>query len=263
MSLVVTPAVVLRTYRYSETSKIVRLATRDLGVQSAIAKGAMRPGSRFGAGMELLSEGMAQLYYRENRELQTFAAFDVERLRRELALDVGRFAAAAALAELMVRLAPPAPLPAAYDTLTQGLDALAAAPRIDIEAAGLRALWLLLGVLGFEPSLRRCARDGTAVAADGAPVPFSSAEGGVLCDVCVRQQAPASGTRLPPEAWRDLCDLLDVGADLPRLDGPHAAAHRRLAARFARHHLDDQSPGALPALEVWERQPWVLLPTAT
>src|SRR5574341_1710879 len=98
MSLVETSAVVLRTYRYSETSKIVRLATRELGVQSAIAKGVSRPRSRFGAGLELLSEGIAQLYHRDNRELQTLAAFDVERLRPELARDLGRFAAAAALA---------------------------------------------------------------------------------------------------------------------------------------------------------------------
>src|SRR5439155_27271114 len=56
MALVTTPAIVRQTYRYSETSKVVRLATRDLGVQSAIAKGALRPKSRFGAGLELLSE---------------------------------------------------------------------------------------------------------------------------------------------------------------------------------------------------------------
>src|SRR6266700_4162500 len=68
MSLVTTPAVVLQTYRYSETSKVVRLATRDLGVQSAIAKGALRPKSRFGAGLELLSEGVAQLYFLEHIE---------------------------------------------------------------------------------------------------------------------------------------------------------------------------------------------------
>src|SRR5438552_15585786 len=79
MALVTTPAVVLRTYPYSETSKIVRLATRDLGVQSAIAKGVLRPRSRFAAGLELLSEGMAQLYHRETRELQTLAAFDLLR----------------------------------------------------------------------------------------------------------------------------------------------------------------------------------------
>ena len=49
MPLVSTPAIVLSALRYSETSKIVRLATRDVGVQSAIAKGALRPRSRFGA----------------------------------------------------------------------------------------------------------------------------------------------------------------------------------------------------------------------
>src|SRR5437899_992732 len=97
MTLVTTPAIVLQTYRYSETSKVVRLATRDLGVQSAIAKGALRPKSRFGAGLELLSEGMAQLYFRETRELHTLGAFDLTNLRRELAADVGRFAGATAL----------------------------------------------------------------------------------------------------------------------------------------------------------------------
>lgn len=258
MTLVTTPAVVLRTYRYSETSKIVRLATRDLGVQSAIAKGALRPKSRFGAGLELLSEGAAQLYHRDNRELQTLAAFDVERLRRELAGDLTCFAAAAALAELMVRMAPPAPLPQAYDTLTAGLDALIAATPGDIDATGLRVVWALLGVLGFEPALRQCVRDGGVVGADdAAPVAFSTAEGGVLCEACLASHPAVSLTRLPVQAWRDLCALLDFAAPLPRLDPPHAAAHRRLAARFIRHHTDHDGRANLPALEFWERRAWV------
>src|SRR5229473_1443799 len=136
MSLISTPAVVLQTYRYSETSKVVRLATRDLGVQSAIAKGALRPKSRFGAGLELLSEGVAQLYFRETRELHTLGAFDLVDLRRELAADVGRFAGATALAEVMLKMAPPAPLPSAYETLTGALDALAAAPPDRTDGAG-------------------------------------------------------------------------------------------------------------------------------
>src|SRR5213595_2363747 len=126
MSLVTTPAVVLQTYRYSETSKVVRLATRDLGVQSAIAKGALRPKSRFGAGLELLSEGTAQLYFRETRELHTLGAFDLINLRRDLAADVDRFAGATALTEVMLKMAPPAPLAVAYDVLTTALDTLAA-----------------------------------------------------------------------------------------------------------------------------------------
>src|SRR3989449_11696408 len=83
MTLVTTSAVVLRTYPYSETSKIVRLATRDLGGQSAIAKGVLRPRSRFAAGLGLLSEGMAPLDHRETRQLPTLAPFDPPGLRRQ------------------------------------------------------------------------------------------------------------------------------------------------------------------------------------
>src|SRR5256886_4817920 len=91
MALVTTPAIVLQTYRYSETSKVVRLATRDLGVQSAIAKGALRPKSRFGAGLELLSEGTAQLYFPQTPRLPTLGAFDLINLLRDLTADVDRF----------------------------------------------------------------------------------------------------------------------------------------------------------------------------
>jgi DNA repair protein RecO (recombination protein O) len=264
MSLVTTPAVVLQTYRYSETSKVVRLATRDLGVQSAIAKGALRPRSRFGAGLELLSEGVAQLYFRETRELHTLGAFDLVNLRRDLARDVGRFAGAAALAEVMVKMTPPAPLPLAYDTLTAALDALEAAPVERVDVTAMRALWRLVAVLGFEPSLTVCARDGAAIEPAGdEPVPFSVADGGVLCPRCLQAPSPRQPpSRLPPHAYRDLLALNDARVELPLpvLDPPHAAAHRRLVARFVRYHLAEA--GSLSALDFWERHAWVP-PSAT
>jgi len=251
MPLVTTAAVVLQTYRYSETSKVVRLATRELGIQSAIAKGVLRPKSRFGAGLEFLSEGEAQLYYRDARELHTLAVFDVTNLRRGLASDVARFAGAAALSQVMFKMAPPAPLPGAYGVFVAGLDLLASAPAGAVDAAALRALWALVAELGFGPSLHACVRDGTPVGEDGgAPVAFSAADGGVLCARCATGQSP---TRLPPDDYRDLVALNDAAVDLPRLDAPHAAAHRRLAARFVRHHLDAVS---LSALDFWERSAW-------
>ncbi len=255
MPLVSTPAVVLRTYRYSETSKIVRLATRDYGVQSAIAKGVLRPRSPFGAALETLSEGVAQLYHKETRELQTLAAFDVIQLRRDLAGDLGRFAGAAALSEVMLKMAPPAPLPAAYEAFTLALDALVRATPPQVDAAAVRWLWLLVGVLGFAPELNACVRDGNAVSGT---VAFSVAEGGVLCAKCAGQQPP---TRLPPQAYRDLVALNSEGADLPMLDVAHAAAHRRLIARFIRHHLDETvRNGGAPkssAIDIWERHGWI------
>lgn len=253
MALVSTRAVILQTFRYSETSKIVRLATRDLGVQSAIAKGVLRPRSPFGAALETLSEGVVQLYHKETRDLQTMAAFDVTDLRRDLARDLGRFAGAAALAEVMLKMAPAAPLPAAYDTFTHALDALAAAESPNADAVAARWIWLLVGVLGFAPELDACVRDGTAVAGNGGGgVAFSTAEGGVLCPACAGPQPP---TRLPPDAYRDLLALNDAGAELPRLDVAHAAAHRRLVARFVHHHMGESGP--LTAMDFWERRAWV------
>jgi len=250
VSLVSTPAIVLRTYPYSETSKIVRLATRDYGVQSAIAKGVLRPKSPFGAALETLSEGVAQLYHKETRELQILAAFDVIQLRRGLAGNVGRFAGAAALSEVMLKMAPPAPLPTAYDALILGLDALASATAEQVDAVATRWLWLLVGVLGFAPELHACVRDGNAVSGT---VAFSAAEGGVLCASCAGLKPP---TRLPPQAYSDLRALNDEAAALPALDPAHAAAHRRLVARFIRHHLGEND-GRATAIEIWERGSWI------
>jgi len=172
-------------------------------------------------------------------------------------------AGAAALAEVMLKMAPPAPLPVAYDTLTAALDTLEAAPPERVDATATRALWRLVAVLGFEPSLTVCARDGAAIepGAD-APVVFSVADGGVLCPRCLQAPSPRQPpSRLPPQAYRDLLALNDprVELPLPVLDPPHAAAHRRLVARFVRYHLAEA--GSLPALDFWERRAWVPSPS--
>src|SRR3989304_2913997 len=80
MPLVTPPAIILHAFKYADTSKLGRLATREPGVQSAIAKGASRPKSRFGASLQVLSQGTAHLYFRPTAELQTLSAFDVPRV---------------------------------------------------------------------------------------------------------------------------------------------------------------------------------------
>ena len=250
MGLVITPAIVLSALRYSETSKIVRLATRDHGVQSAIAKGALRPKSRFGAALQVLSEGQAQYLTKEHRELHLLTAFDLHQLHLGLAADLPRYATASALAEVMLRFAPADPHPESYDRFRDALQALTAAPAADVEPLGFRVLWHLVSVLGFAPSLDACVRDGTLLPASGA-LPFSTREGGALCSACAAQHG---ATQLPAGARADLVALIDPGAALPGLAGRHGAAHRRLLARYIRYHLGEGAE--LPGLEFWLRQPW-------
>jgi DNA repair protein RecO (recombination protein O) len=250
MTLVATPAIVLSSLRYSETSKIVRLATREIGVQSAIAKGALRPRSRFGAALQVLSEGQAQLVTRDHRELHTLAAFDLTRLHVGLAADLGRYATAMALAEVMLHFAPADHHPESFELLREALARLDGVPAGEVEPLGFRVLWRLVSALGFAPSLDACVRDGTPVP-DGGPLPFSTREGGALCASCA---ASHGAIQLPAPARADLAALLDPEAGLPALDARHAESHRRLLARYIRFHLGEGAE--LPALEFWLRRPW-------
>jgi DNA repair protein RecO (recombination protein O) len=250
MPLVSTPAIVLSTLRYSETSKIVRLATREHGVQSAIAKGALRAKSRFGGALQLLSEGQAQFLMKEHRELNVLTGFDLRRLHVGLAADLGRYAIASALAEVMLRFAPSDPHPESFEVLQQALDALESSPIGIVEPLGFRLLWQLVSVLGFAPSVDVCVIDGTPLAVEG-PLPFSTRDGGALCASCAAQRG---ATRLPQRDRTDLLSLLDPAAALPTLDARHGAAHRRLLARYIRYHLGEGAD--LPALEFWVQRPW-------
>jgi DNA repair protein RecO (recombination protein O) len=249
MSSLPTPAIILATFRYGESSKIIRLATESAGVQSAIAKGALRPRSRFGAALQVLSEGQAHLIIHSNRELQLLTAFDLHRVRVGLARDMERYSSASALAEVMLRFGSGEGHLDSYHALRLGLDALESVATEMVEALGIRAIWGLVSSLGFEPTLDQCVRCGNEPGAG--ELPFDTASGGALCPSCARQTAPA---RLNPEDRADLVALIRADLPLPRLSPKQAAAHRRLLARYIQHHLGEGT--ALPALDFWIRRPW-------
>ncbi|MFN8651109.1 MAG: DNA repair protein RecO [Gemmatimonadales bacterium] len=256
MSQVSTPAIILSTLKYGESSKIVRLATRDHGVQSAIAKGAMRPKSRFGAALQVLSAGQAQLILSERRDLHILTAFDFPAVPVEITREVGRYATATVLAEITLHFAPAEPHPESFEVLKEGLRRLAVVPTSDLPAIAVQEVWQLVATLGFAPALDDCVRCGRAIPAEG-PLAFSAPDGGALCGAC------AGGTEhtvLPPDARAALALLLSPGETLPTLDWKNAAAHRRLAARYIRYHLGEGAK--LPALEFWLTQAWGPAPAA-
>ena len=238
-----TPALVLGSLRYGETSRIVRLATRDDGVVSAIAKGALRPKSRFGAALQLLSEGQAHLLPSRSSDLHTLVAFDLVATHSGLANNLGRFGAASALAELATRFVPPMANSFVYEQLCNDVSLIELAPVNAVGVVALRAMWRLIVELGLGPTVMRCARDGAALS-DGA-VALSLRDGGLLCAACARAGAT---TRMTAADRADLTALVEPGAELPLLGDRQGAAHRRLLWRWVREHLGD---GAMPALDAW------------
>ena len=256
MAVVSTPAIVLHAFPYGESSKIVRLATPDHGVLSAIAKGAQRAKSKFGARLQPMSGGVAQLYIRPNRDLQTLAEFDIEHERRALAHDVARYASAAALCELVLRFAPEQPHPEMFALLAALLDRLSVVAVEHLPAASLGALWSIVGVLGFAPALDGCAVDGRLIEPGAAD--FSIADGGFVCAGC---GASRETSRIGAEDRGILEGFVRAGVGYESagpceqsLDPRHATAHRRLLSRFIRVHVAEDRD--LKALNFWESLPW-------
>ena len=251
MPLVATDGIVLHAFDYMESSRIVRLATRDAGLQSVIAKGARRTRGKQGASLDLFAEGAARLSMRPGRDLHTLTGFDVTRSRPELAADLGRFAAASAIAELVLRFAHDDEHTALYDSLLATLDALALAPPGGARVVALAGAWRLVADLGFAPALDLCAQCHRALDAD-ADADFSHREGGALCPSCARGRA---GLRaLPASARATIRDWLQGRASTTPLDDATGRAHQRLLREFLHEHLADGRP--MRAFDIWESARW-------
>lgn len=254
MPLVATDGIVLHAFDYMESSRIVRLATREVGLQSVIAKGARRTRGKHGASLDLFAEGAAHLSIRSGRDLHTLTGFDVTRSRPELAADLGRFAAASAIAELMLRFAHDDEHTALYDTLVATFDAIAAARPGQARVAALAGAWRLVADLGFAPALDHCAQCHRLLE-PATEVGFSHRDGGALCPDCTRGRP---GARTLPASAREtirrwLGSLGEPGVP-GELDEATERAHQRLLREFLHEHLTDGRP--LRAFDMWESARW-------
>jgi DNA repair protein RecO (recombination protein O) len=252
MPLLQTDALVLHAANYLESSRLLRLLTREAGVQSVVARGARSSKKRFGSAVDLFAEGQAQIQTKPGRDLHGLNAFDVTKARTALATDLERFTAANALAEVTLRLVHDEAAPAIYEIVGQGLDELAASAPAEVTAATVGILWRLLAEVGFRPVVDRCVECLDPIPAAEA-ARFHVALGGTLCQRCARL-APG-GRLLPPEARAALRAWLEPESQ-PAIshDPPSARAHQRLLREFLGAHLPDNRP--LKAFEVWEKGSW-------
>ena len=255
MPLLATDAIVLHAFDYMETSRILRLVTREAGVQSALAKGARRSQRKYGSALDLFAEGAAQLYTKEGRDLHTMSSFDVVRARPELAADLGRFTGASAIAELTLRFSPRDEAhPSLYDAVSNAFDSLGRAEPGTTREVGVAAAWRIIGELGFAPALDGCAVCHADIPREAAAM-FSHPAGGALCARCART---VPGSRVIPAVARDALRDWVGGAPHALADDSQARAHQRLLREFVAEHLDDGRP--LRAFELWETERWESVP---
>ena len=250
MSAFVTEAIVLHAFDYLETSRIVRLMTREAGVQSVIARGARSSRKRFGTAIDLFAQGNVEIHVRPNRELQSMASFETTRARPQFARDVGRFIAGSMIAELSLKASSDESAQGMFDSVELALDNLATAEPGDTVSAGLAGAWQIVATLGFTPSLDACANCHADLERD-ADVVFSHSAGGALCARCA---SLASGARSIPASARNALREWMSGITVPRLTAPELRAHQRLFREFFLEHLGDNRE--MKAYGVWEHGAW-------
>jgi DNA repair protein RecO (recombination protein O) len=236
MPLVTTQATILKTYEYSETSKILRLLTRDHGLCSAIAKGARRPKSRFGGLLEPFTDGVATFYAKEGRELHTLSSFELRRERQALGRDLLRYAGAGLLTEIALRFASFNPDSELFEQLRDGLDRLVG-EAVDTETAVLEETWKMVVLLGFAPAVERCSACNREPAPD-LPAYFHLSGGAVVCAGCQPETKDLNLRPLTSRAWVELVAL--VGGGGAKLNT--ARFQRTLVRDFIAHHLADHKP---------------------
>lgn len=220
-------AIVLRTYKLAETDRIVVLLTRQFGKVRAVAKGARRPGSKFGARLEPGSYIEAQLH--EGRgELHTVTQVETGEPFPKTRQDLDRLSHMSSLLEAVEQFAQDhEPTPQLFDMLLGGLRTIEARNPASITGAFYLRL---LDVEGIRPVLDHCIDCGEV----GGPFSMAINSGGVRCQSC------GGGKPVSAEAL-EVCRAVLDGGLMRVLDLPASSVTREvdsLAITLLESHVE-------------------------
>lgn len=98
-----TEAIVLQSRKYSETSKIAVLYSREFGKVSVIAKGAMRKKSKFGSALDPLSYTDTLFYKKPNRSLHLLSNSELKEPLRKIHRSMDHIASGLMILEFLSR----------------------------------------------------------------------------------------------------------------------------------------------------------------
>jgi DNA repair protein RecO (recombination protein O) len=223
-----TEAIVLRSIRYGEADRILHLYTPGHGRLSAIAKGARRARSRFGARLEPFFHVRAVLH--EGRsELLTVTGVDTIAAHGALRDHACTLDAAARACDAVTRLFETSePHPEVFRLLANELALLHADAAQARVANGLAFRLKLLLAAGIVPQLSACVGCGETDRLQG----FSGAAGGVVCGSC-----EASSFPLDADAYGFLVGALGAGlAHAPDATERALRQVERAIVETAEHH---------------------------
>lgn len=234
-----TEAIVLGARRFSESSKIVTLYTRESGRMGVMARGAMRPKNKFGASLQPLSYISAVIYIKEGRELQNISAAESVRRFPGLWGNLERMATGLEIVELVnASVHGEDRNEALFLSIVEGLGGL----NDEHNDPALLSLWFmnrLAESLGYAVRTEGCGVcDEEASVAEEGGVVYSIPVGAPLC----AEHREAAGYRVIARdsfsLLRDLtaCEARDAGK--LKVERKAAMELRDVLSSFLRYHVD-------------------------
>ena len=157
MTLVTSAAILLRSHDYSESSRIFRFLTPDLGIVSLLGRGVRKKGGKGMAPIQSFSEGSITFQYKADRDLQTLRESHIGDGSLALGRGVRRFLGAAVVAELLLTHSMREGDRALYDWVREVMRHLADDDEAHVLGWTLSGGWRTLAHLGFPPRLSGCA----------------------------------------------------------------------------------------------------------
>lgn len=163
MALVNTDAIVLRTYNLAEADRIVVCLTRGCGLVRAVAKGARRMKSRFGAALEPFTIIRLAFYEKENRDLVKISAVEIVKSNFNLATRLEVSDLFAYIAELVGEFAPPHETnEKLFRMVIACVEALGSSPESVNHIQTYFEIWLLR-LAGLFPDTKTCSGCGASL----------------------------------------------------------------------------------------------------
>ncbi|MBN1503911.1 MAG: DNA repair protein RecO [Candidatus Eisenbacteria bacterium] len=236
MAICKTEAIVTKSLKLGETSKIVWLYTKDFGKVKVVAKAARAPKNRFGSSLELFTHSAVVFYKKDRRDLQLLSQSDALRHFRAFEADVAKFAFASAVIELLDSMVMgEEPNPGLFQLVLDALARLEACPRSALRTVFWSFELHAADLLGYRPELWKCARCGK----EGELPRFAPLKGGLICRACSAKDSDSF--EVSPEARDFLRKLQAAPVSESAFDaaGPRLEAEiDRIVEVFLQYHVD-------------------------
>lgn len=238
MPLQKTDAIILKSQKLGETSKILTLFTRTSGIMKVVAKGARGMKSRFYGSLEPFNYISVVFYFKENRGLQLLTQADIQQQFKHIRTDLDKIALTSVVFEMVLKTQyADDPNPALFKQLLQYLNDLEQAPA-NFENYFFKFLLKFLQITGFKPNFEQCARCGKSCN-EPHDYSFSVSRGSVFCHRCKSQEA--SGITVSVQTVRYLTALEGgKGNDLSKIAVPKATIRdgAKILYRFMNYHIE-------------------------